>query len=242
MFPVAILAGGLATRMRALTQNRPKSLLDILGEPFIAHQLRLLHVKGIERVVICVAHLGEMIQEAVGDGSRYGTRVEFSFDGPHLLGTAGAVKKALPLLGETFFVMYGDAYLDCDYRAVQRSFEARFTPALMTVFENNDRWDKSNVEFEGGRIMAYDKANPTPRMRHLDYGLSVFRQSAFQAVPVHRRHDLASVFQDHLSSDQLASHEVGERFYEVGSLKGLEATRRHLAARLRLQPSRGSCR
>ena len=241
MLPVAILAGGLATRLQALTDNRPKSLLDILGEPFIAHQLRLLYSKGIERVVICVAHLGEMIQEAVGDGRRYGTRVEFSFDGPHLLGTAGAVKKALPLLGEAFFVIYGDAYLNCDYRAVQRSFEGCHRPALMTVFENSDRWDNSNVEFEGGRILAYDKTDPSPQMRHLDYGLSVFRRSAFQAVPGDGRHDLAAVFQDLLSRDQLAAHEVGERFYEIGSLEGLKATRRYLAAQRQLQPARGTC-
>src|SRR5712691_5353435 len=122
MFPVVILAGGLATRLRPLTETIPKALIDVNGEPFIAHQLRLLRTNGIERVVVCAGYLGEMIQEYVGIGVRFGLHVAFVFDGPKLLGTAGAIKRALPLLGPEFFVLYGDSYLPCDYHAVQSSF------------------------------------------------------------------------------------------------------------------------
>jgi NDP-sugar pyrophosphorylase family protein len=238
--PVAVLAGGFATRLRPLTETVPKSLLDVNGEPFIAHQLRLLRANGIERVVICAGYLGEMIQQYVGDGARFGLEAAFSFDGPRLVGTAGALKKALPLLGDAFFVLYGDSYLPCDYRAVQAAFEASSKLALMTVFQNDGRWDTSNVEFSGGRILAYDKRRQPPGMRHLDYGLGVCQAAAFATVPdggcdgTHAcaEYDLALLYQDLLRQGQLAAYEVRQRFYEIGSPAGLEDTRRYLAAQV----------
>jgi MurNAc alpha-1-phosphate uridylyltransferase len=235
--PAAILAGGLATRLWPLTETIPKALVDVNGEPFIAHQLRLLYTNGIERVIICAGYLGEMLQEFVGNGARLGLQVEFSFDGPRLLGTAGAVKKALPLLGEAFFVLYGDSYLPCDYRAIQTEFEKSDRLALMTVFRNDGRWDRSNVEFADGRILAYDKRNQTPRMHYIDYGVGVFNQSAFEVVPDDRPCDLVMLYQYLLEQGQLAACEVGQRFYEVGSLEGLEETRRYFAMQTNSQRS-----
>lgn len=229
-FPVAILAGGVAARLQPLTESLPKALVDVNGEPFIAHQLRLLRANGIERVVVCAGYLGEKIQECVGDGARFGLQVLFSFDGPPLLGTAGAVKKALPLLGETFFVLYGDTYLPCDFGAAQTGFEKGGRLALMTIFRNDGRWDASNVEFGKGRIVAYDKRHPTPWMHHIDYGLGVFRRFAFEGVPSDRPYDLATLYQDLLRRGELAACEVDQRFYEIGSFEGLEETRRYLAA------------
>ncbi len=229
-FTVAILAGGLATRLKPLTATMPKALVEVNGEPFIAHQLRLLRRHGIERVVCCVGYLGEMTRACIGDGARFGLEVEFSFDGPRLLGTAGAIKKALPLLGESFFVLYGDTYLLCDFRAVQRAFVESGSPALMTVFQNEDRWDRSNVEFADGHVLAYDKTRPTSRMRHLDYGLGVFSRRAFDDVPRDEPHDLAMLYQALLARGGLAAFEVGQRFYEIGTFEGLEETRRYLAA------------
>jgi MurNAc alpha-1-phosphate uridylyltransferase len=230
MLPVAVLAGGLATRLRPLTESIPKALVDVNGEPFIHHQLRLLRANGIERVVICAGYLGEMIQEATGNGERFGLRVEFSLDGDQLLGTAGAVKKALPLLGEAFFVLYGDSYLPIDYRPVQATFERSGQLALMTLFRNEGRWDRSNVEFVNGRIVAYDKHSQTPRMYHLDYGLGVFWQSAFDIVQRGQSYDLAKLYQHLLQRGELAAYEVRQRFYEVGSFEGLQETRRYLAS------------
>jgi N-acetyl-alpha-D-muramate 1-phosphate uridylyltransferase len=229
MFPVAILAGGLATRLRPLTETIPKALVDINGEPFITHQLRLLASNRIDQVIICAGYLGEMIQESVGDGSQFGLRVSFSFDGPRLCGTAGAVKKALRSLGHCFFVLYGDSYLPCNFRAIQTEFEKSGRPALMTVLLNEGRWDRSNVEFTNGHIMAYDKQNQTPRMHHIDYGLGVFHPSAFELVPEGQAYDLAKLYQDLLARGELAAYEVRERFYEIGSFEGLEDTRRYLA-------------
>jgi NDP-sugar pyrophosphorylase family protein len=237
LLPVAILAGGLATRLHPLTRILPKVLVDVNGEPFIAHQLRLLQASGIERVVVCAGYLGEMIQAFVGAGTRFGLRVEFSFDGPRLLGTAGAVKRALPLLEETFFVLYGDSYLPCDYRAVHTAFEKSGKLALMTVFRNGGRWDRSNVQFVDGCILAYDKQHPTERMHHIDYGLGVLHRSAFEMIPDDQPFDLATLYRDLLTRGHLAAYEVEQRFYEIGSLAGLEETRRYLATQAHMPRS-----
>jgi N-acetyl-alpha-D-muramate 1-phosphate uridylyltransferase len=220
--PCAILCGGLATRLRPVTERIPKSLIEINGEPFIAHQLRLLRSNGIDQVVLCVGYLGEMIQDLVGDGSMFDMGVEYSFDGAQLLGTAGALRKALPMLGESFFVLYGDSYLPCDYGAVATSFEHADSDALMTIYRNAGSFDSSNVEAAAGRIVRYDKRNRTPAMQYIDYGLGVFRTSAFQNVPANEYSDLATLYQDLLEKGKLAAFEVTERFYEIGSAQGIE--------------------
>ena len=237
MLTVAILAGGLATRLRPVTESLPKSLLQVNGEPFAVHQLRLLQSKGIRRVVLCVGHLGEQVQRAIGDGSALGLQVDYSFDGPALLGTAGAIRKALPKLGGSFFVMYGDSYLPCDYAVIARNFESAGVLGMMTVFRNEGKWDTSNVEFEAGKILAYSKTNRIPRMRYIDYGLGVFRAEAFENLPVHKACDLAEVYKDLLQRKRLAAFEVHERFYEIGSPAGLRETAEFLAAREAKQES-----
>jgi NDP-sugar pyrophosphorylase family protein len=221
LYPVAILAGGLATRLRPLTEKIPKAMIEIAGEPFIARQLRLLASQGARRVVLCAGYLGEMIRDFVGDGAAFGVQVAFSIDGEKLLGTAGALKRALPLLGDRFFTLYGDSYLTCDFAAVQRRFEASGLDALMTVYHNEGQWDASNVEFAEGRIQAYDKRNRTPRMKHIDYGLGVFRSVFFDAVSGSESTDLADVYRRALQAGRLAGHEVPERFYEIGSTAGI---------------------
>jgi MurNAc alpha-1-phosphate uridylyltransferase len=230
VLPVAILAGGFATRLRPATEKVPKSLVEVNGEPFVVHQLRLLRANGVRRVVLCVGHLGEMIRNALGDGGEYGVEVDYAFDGASLLGTAGAVKNALPKLGDSFFVLCGDSYLVCDYAAVARSFSSSGKQALMTVFRNNGMWDSSNVEFEGGQILAYSKTNKTSRMKYIDFGLGAFRAVAFENVPAGEPTDLATLYGDLLQAGQLAGCEVTQRFYEIGSPAGLEETARFIAA------------
>ena len=222
MLPVAILAGGLATRLRPLTETIPKSLIEINGEPFLWHQLRLLRENGVSRVVLCLSYLGEQVRESVGDGHDFGLHIDYSFDGSVLLGTAGALKRALPLLGESFLVLYGDSYLPIDLGAVAAAFRASGKAGLMTVYWNQGQWDTSNVEFAGGRIVAYDKKLRTERMRHIDYGLGAFRASAFDRVPAETPWDLAVLYQDLLQAGELAAFEASHRFYEIGSFRGIE--------------------
>ncbi|MEY2407750.1 MAG: N-acetyl-alpha-D-muramate 1-phosphate uridylyltransferase [Verrucomicrobiota bacterium] len=221
MYPVAILAGGLATRLKPITENIPKVLVPIAGKPFLAHQLELLKGQGITRAVLCLGHLGEMVREQFGDGSAHGVRLDYSFDGPVLLGTGGALKQALPLLGEKFFVLYGDSYLPIPFAPVVETFERSGRLGLMTVYRNEGRYDSSNVGFADGAIQVYDKKTRLPAMRHIDYGLSVFRAAALEEYPPGTRFDLADLMQKLVARRQLAGYEVGERFYEIGSHEGL---------------------
>ena len=221
----AVLAGGLATRMLPLTEAIPKSLLPVAGEPFVAHQLRLLARQGIREVVMCVGYRGEMIEEFVRDGSDFGCQVSYAFDGDKLRGTGGAIKAALPLLGDPFFVLYGDSYLLTSFAEVRDFFEVQGLPAVMTIFKNENHWGASNVDFQGHRVVRYDKRTPTPtNMKYIDYGLSILRSGCFEAWPAVEAFDLASLYEALADKGQLAGFEVNERFYEIGSQTGLEET------------------
>ncbi len=220
--PVALLAGGLATRLRPVTAKIPKLLVEVAGEPFFNHQLRLLKQNGLTRIVLCVGHLGELIVERYGDGSKWGVQIDYSFDGPRLLGTGGALIRALPKLGDSFYVLYGDSYLPVDYQAVGRAFLASGKAGLMTVFENREAYDASNVWFEDGRIKLYSKTEKPPQMRHIDYGLGLFRAGAFAPYPRDAVVDLAAIQAGLCRRGELAGYELPERFYEIGSPAGLK--------------------
>jgi len=219
--PVAILAGGLATRLRPITEKIPKSLVPVAGKPFLAHQLELLRSRGIRRTVLCVGYMGEMIQRDFGDGSAFGVRLEYSFDGPKLLGTGGAIKRALPLLGDEFFVLYGDSYLPAEYRPVAEFFRRSGKLGCMTVYRNEGRYDTSNVVFRDDEIVVYDKKNRVPEMQYIDYGLSLFKAAVFDSYAPDQPFDLAEVMGRLVREKQLAGYEVRERFYEIGSPAGL---------------------
>lgn len=220
-FPVALLAGGLATRLRPLTEKVPKVLLPVAGKPFLAHQLELLKAQGIRRVVLCLGYLGELVEKEFGNGSEFGVQLEYSFDGPTLLGTGGAVRRALPKLGEKFFVLYGDSYLTTPFAPIANFFESSGKRGLMTVYRNEGLYDTSNVVFRQGEIVTYDKKSRLPEMRHIDYGLSMFQGSVFEEWPAAKAFDLAEVMQSLVAKRELAGFEVSERFYEIGSPAGL---------------------
>lgn len=224
LYPVAILAGGLATRLHPVTKTIPKALIDINGEPFIAHQLRLLKNNGIERVVMCVGFLGEDIEAYVGNGARFGLSISYSYDATEkgkLLGTGGALKKALPYLDENFFVIYGDSYLPCNYAAVQQAYIQQQRLSLMTVFHNQGLWDKSNVKYVDQQIVIYDKKSTDPELKYIDYGLGIFNQTAFDHIPENTPYDLADLYQALLRQGQLSAFEINQRFYEIGSFTGI---------------------
>ncbi|HVT72510.1 MAG TPA: nucleotidyltransferase family protein [Lacunisphaera sp.] len=219
--PVAILAGGMATRLRPITEKIPKLLVEVAGEPFFSHQLRLLKRQGLTRIVLCVGYLGEMIVDQYGDGAKWGVQIDYSFDGPKLLGTGGALIRALPKLGDAFYILYGDSYLPVDYLGIGDFFLRSGRLGLMTVYENRELYDASNVWFEAGAIRAYDKKTKLPQMRHIDYGLGLMRAAAFDGWPRDEVVDLAAVYQQLLQKQQLAAWEMHQRFYEIGSHAGL---------------------
>jgi NDP-sugar pyrophosphorylase family protein len=222
LLPVAILAGGLATRLRPITEKVPKLLIEVAGEPFFSHQIRLLKKAGLTRVVLCIGFLGEKIVELYGDGSKWGLEIEYVFDGPKLLGTGGALINALPKLGDAFYVLYGDSYLPVNYRQIGDYFLQSRRQGLMTVYENRGRYDASNVWFENGEIKAYDKKSKLPKMHHIDYGLGLFRSAAFDGFSRTESVDLAEIQKALVARGQLAGFEMKERFFEIGSHEGLK--------------------
>lgn len=224
MPPLALLAGGLATRMRPLTEKVPKALLEVAGEPFIAHQLRLLRREGITRVVLCVGYKWEMIQAFVGNGAKFGLDVIYSIDGPTLLGTGGALRNALRHLGPDILVMYGDSWLDTAFAPIVEAYYDSGKLALMSVFRNEGRWDTSNVWYENGIIHCYDKRERVPQMRYIDWGLSLVKASVLEEKPTDTKFELADLYTDLSRRGQLAGYEVTTRFYEIGSIEGLRET------------------
>lgn len=221
MLSVGILAGGLATRLRPITETIPKSLIEVAGKPFICHQLEYLRKQRIKNVVICIGYLGNMIQEVVQDGSQWEMQVTYSPDGAKLLGTGGAIKQALPLLGEQFFILYGDSYLPIDFNKVQSAFLDSDKVALMTVIKNENKWDKSNVEFEGGQIIEYNKDITRSEMLYIDYGLGIMQAKVLDLYSKNEAFDLSQVYNDLSINGLLAGYEVHERFYEIGSTIGI---------------------
>jgi N-acetyl-alpha-D-muramate 1-phosphate uridylyltransferase len=217
--PVCILAGGLGTRLGDAASNSPKTLVEVAGEPFLDHQLRLLATAGARDIVLCVGHLGEQIERHIG-GGRFGLRISYSFDAPGLDGTLGAIVRARAMLGERFLVLYGDTYLRIDYQAVARSWAASKLPAMMSVLHNNGRWDTSNALFEDGRVVAYDKYAPLPEMAWIDYGLGGLGQAALDMAPPGAT-DLAELYSVLAKSGLLFGFEAEERFYEIGTPRGL---------------------
>jgi NDP-sugar pyrophosphorylase family protein len=225
---IAILAGGLGTRLGALTREHPKSLVDVQGRPFLAWQLDLLRGHGVTDVVLCVGHLAEAIERHFGDGAAFGVRLRYSDEGGRRLGTAGALKWAEPLLGEAFFVLFGDSYLRFDYRAIMEHFLARDRLALMVVHRNENRWDRSDVRVDGEHVTAY-ALTPEPGMVHINAGLSVLRREALAALARGRPASLQELSATLIAERQLLAYETRDRFYEVGSPAGLEEFRQLVA-------------
>ena len=200
MTTVVILAGGLATRLRPVTERFPKALIDINGRPFIDYQLHLLRTQGLTDIVLCLGHEGQQVEAHLGDGRKIGMTIRYSYDGPTLLGTGGAIKKVLGLTSDPFFVTYGDAYLRDDYQAILKCFtdlQKTTSPpplGLMTVFRNDNQHDRSNVVFQDRKLLTYDKRKPTPEMHHIDWGLCLLRPAALESTPLNTAFDLADTY------------------------------------------------
>ena len=226
--PVALLAGGLATRLRPITATIPKALVEVAGRPFIDHQLALLRRNGIRRVVLCLGYLGEQVQEHLGDGATIGMELQYCFDGARLLGTGGALRQAAPMLGQVCWVMYGDSYLDIDYHAVLRAFISSDALGLMTILHNGNRWDRSNVVFRSGQLLQYDKRTQSPEMAYIDYGAALLRDTAIKRIPADQPYDLADLYRALVAERCMIGYEVTQRFYEIGSHEGLAETQAYL--------------
>ena len=222
MLPLAILAGGYATRLGALTKDFPKCLIEVNGKAFVDWQLDLLIKNGYSDFIFCISYKSDLVQSHLGDGSDRGVRIRYSMDGDTQLGTGGAIQKALPLLGTEFGVIYGDSFLPTSYSQVEEAFLTSSRLALMTVFKNHNQFDASNVEFANQTLINYEKGTNDPKMLHIDYGLTYFRKAAFFPTPEQRAFDLSDKCHELSLSGNLGGFEVFERFYEIGSVMGIE--------------------
>jgi NDP-sugar pyrophosphorylase family protein len=218
---VAILTGGLATRLGDLTRNKPKSMLKIRGKTFLEYQLELLKRAEIKNIVLCIGHMGEQIERHFGNGRNYGVNIEYSLE-DKLLGTAGALKKAEALLNEVFFTMYGDSYLFLDFPAAMRYFKSQNKLALMTVYRNYDRYARSNTVVEGNSVKNFSKKERTGGMVYIEYGANIFNKEALRMIPENQFYSLDDVFHRLVEMDELLAFEVKERFYEIGSPQGVK--------------------
>ncbi len=218
---VAIFAGGLATRLGDLTRNRPKSLVQIQGKPFLEYQLEFLKRGRVEDVVLCIGNMGEQIERYLGDGRKYGVNIKYSRESK-LLGTAGALKNAQALLDDPFFTMYGDSFLSLDFNRVISYFRSWDKLALMTVYKNYDRYDRSNTEVEGNLVKKFSKKERTNDMVYIEYGVDVFRKEVLNMIPANEPYSLDDLFPRLIEQQELLAFEVNERFYEIGSPRGLK--------------------
>ncbi len=224
---IAVLAGGKATRLYPKTLEIPKSMIEVAGKPFIHHQLELLKKKGFRNVVLCLGNLHAEIVDYVGDGSKFGLNVKYSFDGDTLVGTGGAVMNAFELLSDPFMVMYGDSYLNIDFIDIIEYFKSQSLKGLMTVLKNDDKWDKSNIDFRNGKILTYKK-NAGGMFSYIDFGLSMLKKETFTGRVKNTAFDINEVFISLIEKGELAGFEVRERFYEIGSFSGIEETGKYI--------------
>ncbi len=237
MQQVAILAGGLATRMQPRTLTVPKSMLDVAGRPFVDWQLEKLAACGYDDVVMCIAHLGEQIRAHVGDGARFGMRVRYAEEGPKLLGTWGALRAAIDLLAPTVLVTYGDSYLPFDYAAPLRALDAdgqgdaSTCDGVMSVFKNEGKWDPSNVVTDGAWVVRYEKGTGDPAFDHIDYGALALRRDLIAALPLGEVRGLDALQRDLAARKRLRAHVAHARFFEIGSPEGLAALENELSSR-----------
>jgi len=229
-----ILSGGLATRLRPLTESFPKAMIPVVGRPFIDHQLQLLSRNGIKDVVLCLGYLGEQIAAFVGDGTAWNLRIRCSWEREKLLGTGGALKLAEPLLDEEFFLTYGDSYLPIDYVEVAEAFSRVSNLGMMVVYKNEDRFDRSNVVLDGDLVCNYDKQEWTPDMVYIDYGLTALKKEAVKLIPPGTVSALDRLIRSLVEAKQLAAYITTTRFFEIGSWQGIRDLEKFLTTKTRV--------
>jgi len=217
-----ILAGGIATRLRPITEKIAKSMVRIKDKPFLEYQIELLRKNDVANIILCIGYLGKQIEDYFENGKKFGVEIKYSYEKEQLLGTGGTMRNALDLLNNNFFVLYGDSYLDINYRKAYNYFLKINYPALLVVYKNENKWDKSNVVFKDGIVEMYNKKNQIHEMEYIDYGLSILSKDIIEEIPKDTFYDLADLYKDLAKRKNLGGYEVFNRFYEIGSVKGLE--------------------
>jgi len=231
-----ILAGGLATRLRPRTLTLPKFLLPVAGRPFGAWLLERLGAAGYRNVLLCIAHLGDQIRGAIGDGRAFGVEVRYADEGEKLLGTAGAIRRAAADLASEFLVTYGDSFLPFDYAGPLRTLQQRSdADGVMAVFKNDGKWDASNTSVrvdDGGEtwVDRYEKGSQDPKLDHIDYGATALRRDVIMRIPEATPWGLDQIQNELARARRLRAYVAHARFFEIGSEEGLLELDRQLSA------------
>jgi NDP-sugar pyrophosphorylase family protein len=225
---MVIICGGLGTRLGHLTKYTPKSMIPIEGKPFLEYQIENLKKQSITDIVLCVGYLSEKIEEYFANGDKFGVNIKYSFDKEKPLGQIGAVKNAETLLKETFFIMYGDSYISADLHKLHNLFMQHDKPALMVVYKNNDKYDRSNVIFQDNMVIGYGEKDRTRDMIYIDYGTSVLRKKALEIVPKDNLYSTEQFFSELVKKHELLAYESQERFYHIGNPEALEEFRNYI--------------
>jgi NDP-sugar pyrophosphorylase family protein len=222
---MVILCGGLATRLRDLAKDIPKSMIPIGGKPFLEHQIENLKKHSIKDLILCVGHLSKQIEEYFGDGNKFGVNIQYSNDGDTPLGPIGAVKNAEPLLEDTFFIMYGDSYLSVDFQKAYSFFNQNDKLGLMVVYKNNNRYDKSNIVTKDNMVVSYGENDAT----YIDYGTSILRKKTLEFIPKNTFFTTGDLFTKLIEKKELLSYEAKERFYHIGNPEALEEFKSYIS-------------
>ena len=224
----AILAGGLATRLGELTKHQPKSMLPIMGKSFLEYQLDLLAKEGIVNIVLCIGHLGAQIVETFGTGKKFGVNIKYSYEAVPL-GTAGALRNAESLLEDPFISLYGDSFVSMDFSGFASYFSSHDKLAMMSVYKNYDKYDRSNTEIKGNLVTRYSKNVRTSSTIYIDYGVNIFRKDVLKLIPRDHFYSLEDLFIRLIERQQLLAYKVKDRFFEIGSFQGLREFEQYVA-------------
>ena len=226
---IIIIAGGLATRLGKLAINKPKSLIDINGEPFIIHQLRYLKNQGLKNIHLCLGYLADQIITILRHFNNLDLNITYSLDGDNQLGTGGALKNALDKCEDYFFVQYGDSYLPINYSKVHNFFVMNNKQRnILTIYKNKNMYDKSNVDYTENKIFKYDKNLNNSGMNFIDYGLSLLKKDEIMPILNRNVSDLSEVYKILINENKMIPYIVNQRFYEIGKPKGIEEMKKYL--------------
>jgi len=228
---MVIFCGGLATRLRPLTEKIPKSMVRINGKPFLVYQIEILKKNNVKNVVLCTGFLGEQIKEYFGDGKKFGINIKYSEEKDRLLGTGGALINAEHILKEKFFTMYGDSYLLLDFRDIWRYFDNFKKMGMMVVYKNYNRFDRSNVTIRDNYVTNFYKDRNKRGLVYIDSGASVLRKSVLDLIPTDTKFSLNDVFIELIKRKELLAYRTNQRFYEIGSKRGLEEFKKLVSER-----------
>lgn len=221
---LVILCGGLATRLGLLAKKIPKSMILVDGKPFLEYQIEYAKQFGINDIVLCVGHISNYIENYFDDGHAFGVSIRYSYDGDKLLGPIGALKRASSYLDDVFFSLYGDSFVFVDYKNMYDVFFKKNKIGMMSVFQNFDKTDSSNLVVCDGRVVKYNNEK-TKDMTFIDYGVSIFRKKALDFIPKNIFFSTKDFYSKLVDLNELLAYEMKKRFYHIGNPSALKEFR-----------------